>query len=57
MSEERKMKQVPPRAWLYRAEYSSGSYSPNYFEWRVTLNEQDTRGAVEVIPLVPGETR
>jgi hypothetical protein len=28
-------------AWMYEGEYSSGGWSPNYFEWRVTFNRPD----------------
>ncbi len=40
-----------PVAWLYEAEYSSGSYSGSYFRWRVTANKFDTSGAREIKPL------
>jgi hypothetical protein len=40
-----------PVAWLYEAEYSSGSYSGSYFKWRVTANKFDTSGAREIKPL------
>ena len=39
-----------PVAWMYEAEFSSGSYSPNYFDWRVTLTEAAAVGR-KVIPL------
>jgi hypothetical protein len=40
-----------PVAWLYEAEYSSGSYSGSYFKWCVTANKFDTSGAREIKPL------
>jgi hypothetical protein len=40
-----------PVAWLYESEYSSGSYSPNYFEWRVTLNKAEAQTARRLKPL------
>jgi hypothetical protein len=40
-----------PVAWMYEGEYSSGSYSGNYFEWRVTMNKNATNAARKVKPL------
>jgi len=40
-----------PVAWLYEGEYSSGSYSGNYFAWNVTMNKNATNAAREVKPL------
>ena len=40
-----------PVAWLYEAEYSSGGYSDNYFEWRITRNKPDLYGARRIKPL------
>jgi hypothetical protein len=43
--------QQKPVAWMYEGEYSSGSYSGNYFEWRVTTNKNATNAARKVKPL------
>lgn len=40
-----------PKAWLYEAEYLSGSYGDSYFEWRVTLNKSQAESARHVKPL------
>jgi hypothetical protein len=40
-----------PVAWLYEGEYSSGSYSGNYFAWNVTMNKNATNAARKVKPL------
>ena len=40
-----------PVAWLYEGEYSSGSYSGNYFAWNVTMNKHATNAARKVKPL------
>lgn len=40
-----------PAAWLYEAEYSSGGYGDNYFEWRITRNKPDLYGARRIKPL------
>ncbi len=45
------MEKQEPVAWLYEAEYSSGGYSDNYFEWRITRNKSDLYGARKIKPL------
>ncbi len=40
-----------PVAWLYEGKYSGGGYSPNYFEWRVTLNKAEAQTARRLKPL------
>ena len=40
-----------PVAWLYEAEYSSGGYGADYFDWKITTNISTTKGARQIKPL------
>ncbi len=41
-----------PVGWLFEATYSSGSYSPPFKEWRITLNKPDPAVYNKIVPLV-----